>query len=352
LARLSVDHDNLRAALTWAIEQADDDIALGLVAAGWGWFWYRRGYWSEGRAWLERVSSLVGGGDRSPTYSYFLFIRGFLAQLQGDTAFGQDLLEESLVLSRQLGDSSAVNTVLLNMGVAAREKGDAERATALLEESLQINQQQQHAESIAWSRVSLGAVAVLREDVPGAAALLKEALAGFRAVGADAGAAWALNHLGHVAHLQGEYAHAANLYRESLTLFSGTDQQGVGWSVEGLGELALAQGALAEAGGHYEESLRIFRELGDPAIVWSIAGLGCVAAMSARPERAARLWGAAAAMRDAQVKRVAPTSRVAYEEAQRLARAALGDDAFAAAWAAGRALGLDAAVAEALAAAG
>jgi hypothetical protein len=86
--------------------------------------------------------------------------------------------------------------------------------------------------------------------------------------------------------------------------------------------VALAQGDLAAATADFTESLRIFEQMGDPAIIWSLAGLGSVAAQGGQPERAARLWGAAEALREISGKRVAPASRATYERAVASARAA------------------------------
>ena len=353
LARLNAEHDNLRAALICAVELPAEEIALRL-AASLGWFWMRHGYWSEGRIWLQIVSPLMGAAAPSSNHANVLFIQGFLAQLQGDIALGQVFLEESLAMHRQVGDLEGSSMVLLNMGVTARERGDVAQATALFEQALHIPQQRQDAEGIAWVQVSLGEVAILREDALGATDLLDVALAQFRKVESYVGVAWTLNHLGHVAQLQGDYARAAAFHHESLGLFSGsgTDQSGVGWALEGLGTAALAQGHLRAATTQYTESLRTFQELGDPGIIWSLAGLGSVAAMGDQAERAARLWGATEALRERSGKRVAPASRATYESALAAAQAQLGNEAFAAAWAAGRALSIDEAVAEALAAAG
>jgi len=78
-------------------------------------------------------------------------------------------------------------------------------------------------------------------------------------------------------------------------------------------------------------------------------GLGSAAALRSRPEKAARLWGAAERLRQSLGCRPAPASRATYERAMAAACAALGEEAFAVAWAAGRAMTLEQAVVEALA---
>jgi hypothetical protein len=84
-------------------------------------------------------------------------------------------------------------------------------------------------------------------------------------------------------------------------------------------------------------------------IAWCLAGLGSAAALDNQPERAAGLWGAAERLQQAKGGRPAPTARATYERALLVARAQSSEPAFAAAWAAGRALSLEQAIAEALA---
>jgi hypothetical protein len=115
-----------------------------------------------------------------------------------------------------------------------------------------------------------------------------------------------------------------------------------------MGETALALGDTVAATTYFTQSLRICRRLGDPAIAWSLAGLASVAALCGQPERAARLAGAVEILREATGKRSAPASRANYERAVASARSQLDEATFAAAWAQGRAMSLDQAVAEAL----
>jgi hypothetical protein len=116
-----------------------------------------------------------------------------------------------------------------------------------------------------------------------------------------------------------------------------------------LGEAALAQGDLGDAATWLMQALNVNRKIGDRAgIAWVMAGLGSVAALNEEPERAARLWGAAEALRVAFGARPAPAARATYERAVASARAQLGVDVFAAAWAEGQALTLEQAISKAL----
>jgi tetratricopeptide (TPR) repeat protein len=196
-------------------------------------------------------------------------------------------------------------------------------------------------EHVAWGVVTLGEVAVMQEDAAWATALLEEGLTLFRAKQIRQGVAWALNHLGHVAQLKGQYDRATRLHDESLPLFRASAEQNLGnlgaaWAFHGLGETALAQGDAALATTHFTQALDYFRDLGDRAgLSWCLADLAGVAILDEEPKRAARLWGAADALRQKIGARSAPAARATRERLMAEAREQLGDEAFAADWAEG-----------------
>ncbi len=100
----------------------------------------------------------------------------------------------------------------------------------------------------------------------------------------------------------------------------------------------------------FAEGLALHAELGDRRIIaMALDGVAGLAIAWGQPERAARLFGAAAALREASGLPIDPACRAAHGRDVAAARAALGEDAFAAGWAAGAALPLSVAVAEATA---
>ena len=62
LERLEAEHDNMRAALSWAAERKEVEVALRMGGALW-WFWWMRGHNSEGRRWLEEALAMDGRGS-------------------------------------------------------------------------------------------------------------------------------------------------------------------------------------------------------------------------------------------------------------------------------------------------
>jgi predicted ATPase/transcriptional regulator with XRE-family HTH domain len=321
LERLERDLDNLRAALGWAQERGEAETGLRLAAATWR-YWAARGHLREGRAWLEGLLALArgsedagGAGGRVRAVSgalraQALFAAGWLARLQGDGAAAQTWLEQAAALGRAAGDPRTAAGALNALGLVAQHEGDLERAAARLEESLALMREVGDRRGIAVALGNLGAVALYQGDLERAAASTEEALAFFRQVGDRDSSAVCLRNMGKVARRQGEGARAEALQREALALF---------------------------------------RELGDP--LRSAEGLELLASTAGATgqwERAARLLGAAAALREPLDTLPLAQDRADVEQAVAPARAALGEDAWAAAFALGQALSLEEAIAYAL----
>lgn len=140
------------------------------------------------------------------------------------------------------------------------------------------------------------------------------------------------------------------LLGESLTI---RRQVGSKWhiatSLYSLAEVALCQGDYLEATAHLAESLVLYQELGSRIdITNTLEQFAWAAASQAQLERAARLWGAAQARRDVIGSDIPPSERIDYERAVNAVRRQIGEEVFAAAWAAGRAMTTEQAIAEAL----
>jgi hypothetical protein len=98
---------------------------------------------------------------------------------------------------------------------------------------------------------------------------------------------------------------------------------------------------------HFAHSLAYYRELGDKAgTAAALAGLAGVVGADGQSERAARLFGAARALRDASGAAIIPPDLYDYERNVAAVRAQLDEASFAAAWQAGRAWTLDRPIAE------
>ena len=317
LTRLEAEHDNLRAALVWsrlALERSEGtpagDAEMGLRLAGaLAWFWRLHSHFSEGRRWLQALLA-TSTVEPSPLRVRALTGAGLLAFAQSDYPAARALLEEGVALARELGDRPG----------------------------------------LAWALHALGRVTVLERDNEGAKALLEESVALFRDVGDPRGMAYSLCFLGAVARQQRVFGRATALFKESDALLR---RAGDTWGLLAVllqwGAFANRQGDHERAATLYGECLSLARNLGSTWIMGeSLWGLASVARSQKRLERAVRLYGAANALLNAIGAPGPPAIRAVIEQSLAAARAELGEEAFAAAWAAGRAMPVDEAVAEAL----
>ena len=126
------------------------------------------------------------------------------------------------------------------------------------------------------------------------------------------------------------------------------DTIGLIWSIANLGEIATRQGDMAQAIARYTRSLVLSQKLGaKEGIAVCLEGLAQVAAARGRPLPAARLWGAAEALRESIGAARQQVWRDRYERAVSAARAQASPAPFEAVWAAGRDMPLEQAIAEA-----
>ncbi|OGG46571.1 MAG: hypothetical protein A3F84_18045 [Candidatus Handelsmanbacteria bacterium RIFCSPLOWO2_12_FULL_64_10] len=349
LIRLEEEHDNLRAALRWSIERGEAEQGLRLGGALWR-FWEVRGHLTEGRERLTKVLALAGTSGRTGARAKALNGAGVLASRQGDYAAARAFHEESLGIRRELGDKQGIAASLNNLGNVSYYQGDYAAAHLLHKESLAIRRELGDKQGIANALNDLGVMARYQGDYAAARSFYEESLAIRRELGDRQAIAALLNNLGNLTHDQGDYAAARSLYEESLAIKRGLgNRQGIAYSLNNLGDLAYKQGDYAAARSLYKEGLEIVRELGDrQEIATSIEAFAGLAAAQGEPGRALRLTGAAAALREVISVPLSSADQSRMERWLEPARQALSEEARAAAWAEGRTMTQEQAIAYAL----
>jgi tetratricopeptide (TPR) repeat protein len=128
LDELSREHDNLRAALRWAIDSDEGETALRTVGPIWR-FWYARGHLEEGRRWLEAALGLPSSRGPTTPGARALTALGGIAYWQGDFDRALRSYEEALDIHRALGDRAAMVEALLDVGEVRAVKGDPGRGS-------------------------------------------------------------------------------------------------------------------------------------------------------------------------------------------------------------------------------
>ena len=346
LPRLELEHNNLRAALSWSLRGGGDPVAGARLGTALWWFWYVHGHLSEGRGWLEEALPAATGELRLRA----LDGAGSLAHAQGDYDRATDRYGELLRLAREAGDLHGTARGLGCLGLVAQYRGDDARMAALHEEALPLFRQLGDRWNVAWSLGFLGTAAHRAGDDVRAVALHEESLALLRQVGDDWGMARALYNLGLIAQEQGAYGRAAALHEEGLALARGLgDKRRIARQYDCLAQVARARGEYATSLDLWRESLLLRRDLGDRrGVVDCLEGLASVAAGIGERERAARLYGAAAAQRELLGAPPTASGRPAGSTVPG-GTADSSTGPLAHAWTAGRSMPLDAAIAEALA---
>jgi non-specific serine/threonine protein kinase len=341
LRRLELEHDNVRSALGWSLEHHEPLLA-GRVAAGLWPFWRARGYFHEGRRWLNAALSL--GGELSTTNrADILNGAGVLALLQSDYAEALASLTESRERYEGIGDEAGAAFATSNLGWLARDCNHTARAHELFEQSLATRRTLADRWGEAHSLNNLGVVAIDRSDLLAARSYFEVSLGLFRQVGDAMGRHQALNNFGWVEQELGEYERARELYLESLTVARSLDDaRGVANNLSNLALIALFTGDYGQATEWFEDSLAAYADLGDQrGVAGCLEGLAGVAGVLGRPVDAARRFGLAAALRASVGAPLLAADRSRYESTIAAAREQLDDATWARAWAEGQASSLE-----------
>jgi predicted ATPase/class 3 adenylate cyclase/DNA-binding XRE family transcriptional regulator len=347
LARLEREHDNLRAALRWTLERGEAERGLRLAGALWR-FWYVRGHVREGRQWLDELLAMERSGQvrASPAArAKALNGAGVLATIQDDFEQATALYEQSLALQRDLGDRQGIAACLNNLGNVAIDQGDYERAAILLEDSLALRREMDDPWAIANCLNNLGRVADCQGNYTWAAQLYEESLTLLQAVGDTGGTARTLSNLASTMAKQGDYNRAVARYEQSLRLNESLDDtQGIARGLSNLAHAVRYLGDEARARALYARSLSLHLRIGDKmgmaTCLDGMAGL----VVAPRPEQAASLFGAAAALRATIGVALSPDEQAAVDRDLAGARGALAASTFAAAWFAGQSMSLEQAI--------
>ena len=304
--QLDVENDNLRAALSWALEQGEEELALRLSGAL-GDYWNMYGHLNEGRRWLEAA---LASEDEAPARIKTLLHAAIVAMQQLDYERSESLSEEALTLARRLEDTAATASALYASGIAAMYQLRFERASALLDEAKVLQREIGDEANLARTIQGVGLTAVARHDFERAAEMYEASLALARKNGDQLGIILALG-MGAFAFLgQGDHQRARELFKEGLEL-----------------------------------SHRLKAKHG---IVFHLHASAALASAQGRPVRSARLWGASEALMQEIGTGLGPVEGYHYGPYIASAQAQLGEESWQAAWEDGGAITAEQAVVYAL----
>ena len=211
------DHDNLRAALGWTLQQGKAQEARRLCGAL-GRFWATHGHLTEGRGWLTQALQERDAVSKE-VQAKALRWAGILTWQQGDYEGTRGLYEESLAINRELGDKRGIANALISLGLVARDLGDYEGARGLYEESLAIFRELGNKRGIAYAFDNLGLVALEQHNTELARLHLEQSLRLREEIGYKIGIAYGLSSMAQVLHKEGRVVAAAQLQGACMALF-------------------------------------------------------------------------------------------------------------------------------------
>src|SRR5579863_7459246 len=389
-AQLQQEHENLRTGLTFLLEQARVQAGTpeGQLQVEWAlrlcvalnWFWMSRGFAREGLAFLEQALA-HRSGVAAPLRAKALSVAGELAwSVEEDMKRAEMLCGESLTLYRELDDTEGIATCLNMLGSVARvrsqyalarsrleeaaklfneigdrwkqgqchtelarvatEQGQYKQARELLEESLKLYQALGDQERVSWIHYLLARLLFIsQQDFSRAQTLAERSLAPFEMI-ISPYRGYPLGVLGELCMVRGDLVTARTMLESSIAAHQETGSEG-GDDIEphiGLARLLTSQGDAMAARSLYQQCLLLLSESDNYTefMAASLEGLAALDAVQGEPGQAARLWGAAEALREAIGAPIHPVYHAEYEQAVNAARTELGE-AFAEAWAEGRA---------------
>jgi predicted ATPase/transcriptional regulator with XRE-family HTH domain len=390
LQRLEADHDNLRAALAWCVgDEGEPLLGMRLVKAL-SWFWFVHNYYSEGSRWVDAVLLAAGEDAPRPLRAWMLYVGSLLAVGLDDFQRGHTMGEEALALARKQGDQQLLLQLVMPYCIHCGCQGRFQQAEMLLQEAQSVadllDDSWANAEirlsRLCW-RIGPAPMSLLSEET---LALARErgdrrllacslgycmdlAIEDGRWTQAEAWQDEMLSHAhqlgdkrvlisvyetqGGLAYLKGDYVQAAACYDEMLEL---ARQMGTLGYVAGafmhLGRVAQKQGETSEALLCYRRGLTLVKGLEHSYLVALCVSSMATLAMEPNPLldmiQATRLLGATDGIYSLDRLTFGMDAVTDCEFAVATVRARLSEPVYATAWAEGKAMSTDEAIAYAL----
>jgi predicted ATPase/class 3 adenylate cyclase len=221
---LEHEHDNLRAAIGWAVETGEPTVGARIGAALWR-FWQTRGHLREGLRRLEAVLEIPGCVEHPAERMAALEAAGGVAYWLGDMDAAAVFYEEALSIARERGVPAEVAQATFDLAFAyVMPRTEMVRASELVEESLSAFQGLGDEAGVLRAQWARGTVHWFREEWPEAASDFEASLARARALHDAYWTAWSLHMLGGSETNLGDLASADGHLREALDLMESSGE--------------------------------------------------------------------------------------------------------------------------------
>lgn len=352
---LDDEHDNLRAALAWALEsekggtQEVPRIESGLrIASALMYYWGMRGNLQEGLEWfrrlLRRADDRISPAVRVNALVYASFLATFLGDGQRSLQYGH----EAVAIAEAAGDAGKEVLAFALAGLASGEKtaGDYPAAFATGERVVQLYREIGPSLHLGMALLNQGEIAFYMGNYANARERWDESLSVAIRDQDTFRIAYSSNHLGDLARVEQNYVEAFNYYKRSEALLRGQNARHYLASIySNLGFTLLHTGAMMPARELFKESMAIHRaEKNNPGMIDNLIGLGAFAIEAGIPAAGVRLLAAAEAVSGLAAASTWPATQMEFGLYLDQARARLSESDFQAEQARGGGLALEQAV--------
>ena len=340
LDRISLEYENIIAALTWSLDGHSPRQGARLASAMPA-YWYKHGHTGEGRSWLEYALTYCPQAD--DLRASILANIGFMIGQEGDYTLARSYLDESISIFRGLEPDHERDLAyaLHVLGHIRFDQKEYPESRALFSESLARYQSCNDQTGIADILGDLGLAAYHLGDNCKARLYFEEGLDGARRQNSENAIAVHLVRLGDLARIENDLETAEEMYSESLTLCrEARDIQEIALSLQKLGQIARQRRHFDSARTYFIESLILQNNQGSrQGIAACLAGLGGWYTDTLQMKTAACLFGAAERLLRESASALAPADQVLWEQDVQALRKWLDAGELKTAWENGSLLG-------------
>jgi predicted ATPase/DNA-binding CsgD family transcriptional regulator len=309
LHRLEADHENLRTAYAWSNTGGDVELAYRLVGAL-GYFWWRQGWYAEGKQWTTRA------------------------------------MDESADATASIRAS-----VLNARSIVHHYLNELDQAKRTYRKALALYREMKSQRNIGWTLAHLSYQSLGRRDeYEQAVSLAEDGLTLLLEINDQPGVAFAFNILGELARVQGDFARAKDAYIKCLEIAREIgDRMRESFQLINLAFIAQNDGDPEGAQVLVQQSLTIGLEIGHIVLTADkFSALAGTAVALNDPKRAACLYGAADRLYERRGYIPQAADLPEFERDKSTVREQLGEETFEEQWSLGWAMALEEAIAFAL----
>lgn len=266
LDRLECDHDNLRAALSWAIEYRQVSLAQRFGAALWR-FWWVRGHVLEGKRWFDQILEL---GDEGPTLERgtSIYGAGAMAEHLGDYDRAPELYRAALEVARIGGHRFLTAQTTEALGLVAQDQGQYDEAVKFHLEARAIYDDLGHRRGLISTTHNLGSISYYRGDIADAQERYLETLRLIREIGDSRAISMVLGNLGVIALAQCDFGRAKQYQEETLThTRAAKDDLATGIALINLADAERNLGNLDRAEELHRDAFPLFEKIGSLRLI-------------------------------------------------------------------------------------